>query len=454
MAMIEYIIYFGITISILVFVHEFGHFAAAKLCKMRTDAFSIGFGKRLFGWNKVIGFTWGALPKDYDGQGHTDYRLCLIPLGGYVKIAGMVDESFDTEFANKKPEPYEFRSKPTYQKLFVISAGVLMNLFLTFVIFWGINFLQGTPQYKTTTIGIVAEKSFADSLGFKSGDKILSVNNNKVKVWRDVLNQFLITNMGKDINVELLRNGKEVKFNIPAERLKQVKPENFFLNIEKTKVAITQVLPDSPAADAGVIPNDIFLKLNNRNLLLAEDAISIIKANPDKELPLTILRGTDTINTIVKPTLQGLIGVGIGYKYTGEINYKTYGFFESMRNSVVSIVNYTELTFVMVKRVVVGNIEVGQAFGGPIKIAKFATDSANAGLSSFLFFLAMLSLSLAIINIMPFPVLDGGHLVIILIEGIIRRELPIKIKIAIQNIGFVLLLMLMAVIIYYDFLSL
>lgn len=123
----DYIIYFLITISILVFVHEFGHFAAAKLSKMRTDVFAIGFGKRLIGWNKINGLTFGDLPKDYDGQGNTDYRICLLPLGGYVKIAGMVDESFDTEFANAEPQPYEFRSKPTILKLFVITAGVLMN---------------------------------------------------------------------------------------------------------------------------------------------------------------------------------------------------------------------------------------------------------------------------------------------------------------------------------------
>ena len=135
----EYVIYFAITIGILVFIHEFGHFAAAKLCKMRADVFAIGFGKRLFGWNKKNGFSFGELPKDFDGEGHTDYRLSLLPLGGYVKIAGMVDESFDTKFANEEPKPWEFRAKPTYQKLFVITAGVLMNLLLAIVIFWGVN---------------------------------------------------------------------------------------------------------------------------------------------------------------------------------------------------------------------------------------------------------------------------------------------------------------------------
>ena len=136
----DYILYFILTIAILVFIHELGHFLAAKVCKMRTDVFAIGFGKRLFGWNKINGFTIGDLSKDLDLEGHTDYRISLLPLGGYVKISGMVDESFDTEFANTEPQPYEFRAKPTYQKLFVITAGVMMNLTLTLVIFSGINF--------------------------------------------------------------------------------------------------------------------------------------------------------------------------------------------------------------------------------------------------------------------------------------------------------------------------
>ncbi|MGE5804396.1 MAG: M50 family metallopeptidase, partial [Ignavibacteria bacterium] len=195
----DYVIYFAITIGILVFVHEFGHFAAAKLSGMRADVFAIGFGKRLFGWNKITGFTFGELPKDFNGEGNTDYRLSLLPLGGYVKIAGMVDESFDTEFANKEPEPWEFRSKPVHKKIFVITAGVLMNLLLALIIFWGANFFQGKQVIETTAIGYVEPNSTADSLGFKTGDKILSVNNKKVDNWNEFESEFLINSMGKDV---------------------------------------------------------------------------------------------------------------------------------------------------------------------------------------------------------------------------------------------------------------
>ena len=138
----------------------------------------------------------------------------------------------------------------------------------------------------------------------------------------------------------------------------------------------------------------------------------------------------------------------------GEVNYREYGFGESLVKSITNIGGYTALTFKMLGNVIKGDVAFESSFGGPVKIAKFASQSADAGIVPFLLFLAMLSLSLAIINILPFPVLDGGHFVIILIEGIIRREIPIKLKLAIQNFGFVMLLMLMAYIIYTDIVTL
>ncbi len=159
------------------------------------------------------------------------------------------------------------------------------------------------------------------------------------------------------------------------------------------------------------------------------------------------------MNFVVKTSVDGLIGIGLGEIYTGEVYYKTYGFFDSITQSFVNISDYTKLTFTMLGRVIQGEIAFESAFGGPVKIAKFAAKSAENGFSTFLYFLAALSLSLAIINIFPFPGLDGGHLVIVVIEAIIRRELPLKAKIVIQNIGFFALLALMAYIIYIDIIS-
>ncbi len=166
------------------------------------------------------------------------------------------------------------------------------------------------------------------------------------------------------------------------------------------------------------------------------------------------MRDKDTINLAVTPGDDGKIGVGIRDAFTGKIEYKTYSFFGSFYYGWIDIVNITDLTFNMVGKVFSGDIAFGKAFGGPVKIAQIAAKSADNGILSFLYFLALLSISLAIINILPFPVLDGGHLVIILIEGITRKEIPVKVKIAIQNVGFVMLLLLMAFIVYNDIMNL
>ncbi len=450
----DYIIYFIITIGILVFVHEFGHFAAAKLSRMRTDIFAIGFGKRLFGWNKINGLTFGDLPKDFDGQGNTDYRVCLLPLGGYVKIAGMVDESFDTEFANKEPQPYEFRSKPTILKLFVITAGVLMNLLLAVAVFWYMNFTRGEQVIKTTQIGYVEEKSVAQQAGFKTDDIINSINNVKTNHWQDVVDNILLENLGKELKVKITRNGFDTTLTIASKLITEGLDDKFFLSYAFTRPFISTVFENSPAEKAGVTAGDLFLSLNNQDITSDQQVIGIVSSNKNVEMPLIILRDTDTIRTTVTPSSEGLIGISLSTAYIGPFDSRPYGFGESLIKSITDIGTYTQATLAMFKNVIVGDIAFNQVFGGPIKIAQFAAKSADSGIFAFMYFLAMLSLSLAIINILPFPVLDGGHFVIILLEGVIRKELPIKIKIAIQNAGFIVLLLLMAFIIYNDIISL
>ncbi|HXG38750.1 MAG TPA: RIP metalloprotease RseP, partial [Bacteroidota bacterium] len=170
MEFLNTLFYFVITIGILVFIHELGHFLAAKLFKMRVERFSIGFPPRAFG--KQIG--------------ETDYCVSWIPIGGYVKIAGMIDESMDTEFINQPPQPWEFRAKPIWQRMIVISAGVIMNILLAIVIFWGILLYQGKTVRPITEIGYVAPESPAAAAGFQRGDKILSINEKPVNYWDDV----------------------------------------------------------------------------------------------------------------------------------------------------------------------------------------------------------------------------------------------------------------------------
>jgi regulator of sigma E protease len=450
----DYIIFFALTIGILVFIHEFGHFAAAKLSGMRVDVFAIGFGRRLFGWNKKTGFTFGELDKDFDGGGNTDYRLSMLPLGGYVKIAGMVDESFDTKFASKEAQPYEFRSKPMWQKIFVITAGVFMNFMLAWIIFWGGNFFNERAIINTTTIGTVAYESAADSAGFKTNDKILAVNGEIVNDWEDLTTKLFINSLGEDVNVLIERNGMEKTLLVTRSNIPDYESQGDFLLPKGSVTSIGQVLDDAPAMTAGLKAGDICLTIKNTPVISHHQVTKLIKSNPQTEIPITVKRGVDTLTMAVTPGEDGMIGISITSRFEGDVKYTSFGFFESIYMGLADIVRYTDLTFNMLGKVFTGKVEFGKAFGGPVKIAQYAAKTADIGISSFLYFLALLSLSLAIINIMPFPVLDGGHLIIILIEGIAKREIPIRIKIAIQNTGLVILLLLMAFIIYNDILSL
>jgi regulator of sigma E protease len=448
------VIYFIITIAILVFIHEFGHFAAAKLSGMRADIFAIGFGKRLFGYNKITGFTFGDLPKDWDGQGNTDYRICLLPLGGYVKIAGMIDETTkDENLFHKEPEPYEFRAKSTPKKMFVITAGVLMNLLLALFIFWGISYYNGKMVTPTTTVGYVAPDTPADSLGFREGDRILSINDREVSTWEDVRAAIHIHTLGENINVRVERNGSVETIQAPRKSIPE-EDKAIFLIHDKTFPLITQVMPGSPAEEAGLQARDEFIAIKGKEIKTVTEVTEIISSSSNETIDVTVARETDTVTVAVTTGADGKIGVGLGYGYKGEREKIEYGFFEAFSAGWQEIERVTDLTFSMLGKVFTGRVEFGKAFGGPIKIAQVATTSAEAGFISFLYFLALLSLSLAIINIMPFPVLDGGHLIIIMVEGIMKREIPLKVKIAIQNVGVVLLLLLMAFIIYNDILSL
>lgn len=451
----EALLYFIITVGILVFIHEFGHFAAARLCGIQTDAFAIGFGYRLFGWNKVTGFSFGELAKDTDLKGHTDYKINLLPLGGYVKIAGMVDESLDTEFASKPPQPHEFRSKSTLAKVFVITGGVLMNLLLALAVFWGNNYFTGKTYSKTTTVGYVAEASAADSLGFKTGDKILAINGKQMKYWEDIRTEVFVSGMGLDLKFDVERNKEQATIIVPRKKVPQDESQGLFLHTENLKPVISDLLKGAEAEKAGIQKGDIILAINDTAIYSVQQSIAMISGAVDRDISVKILRGeNDTMNIAMNPGSDGKVGVILGgYIYLGETEQITYGMAESLGNGFRDMGNMSALTFTMLGRVITGDVEFKRAFGGPIKIAQFAARSADSGIQSFLMFLGLLSLSLALLNILPFPALDGGHLVMILIEGAMKREIPLKTKIIIQNAGFALLLVLMAFIIYNDLIS-
>ncbi|MBI5325576.1 MAG: RIP metalloprotease RseP [Ignavibacteriae bacterium] len=453
MGFLNDVFYLLLVISILVVIHEFGHFMAARLSGMRAEVFSVGMGPRLFGFNKITGFSFGKLAKDWDGGGHTDYRVALLPIGGYVKISGMIDESMDTDFIKQEPQPWEFRSKSTLQKAFVISAGVIMNTLLAILFFSAIALFNGKSLNKTTTIGYVESKSVAAAIGFKQGDKIVSVNGKSIGDWEQFFQLLAEKDFGNNKNVKVLRNGNEVSLKVEGTKIIKTisNQQHFGIYPSGTKILIMGVETLKPAGKAGMQAGDTILKINGETICLGNQFIRIVKSHKNSSLFIEWSRKGKIFGDSIKPTDKGIIGVQIDQDYFGPVKHVDYGLFESISVGADETYNTVVLFVGSVVQIIKGNVSLKQSIGGPIMIAKSATQSAQRGLSYFIRFMAVLSITLAIINILPFPALDGGHLVFIIIEGIIRREVPPKVKIVFQQIGFAVLMIFMAYILYNDF---
>jgi regulator of sigma E protease len=434
MQILETLFYFVVTLGVLVFVHEFGHFIAAKLTGMRVDRFSIGFPPRAFG--KKIG--------------ETDYCVSWIPIGGYVKIAGMIDESFDIEFLERPPESHEFRAKPIWQRMIVISAGVLMNLLLAVLIFWGINYVQGRTVRETTEVGYVTEKGPAANSGFHEGDKISSINGRPVSNWEDILSEMFLESVGSDVTVTILRNGQEQQLLVRHSDLMDPNPAVFGMLPAYTDIAVGVVEPGMPADRLGLKPLDVFKSLDGTPIRESEKVREIVRAHAGKPLTVEWKRGDELMSGTTTPTADGKIGISFGVRYYGPTTSVRYSFLEAFAKGCRDLSGLTVMLFRQVGQMITGKIAFSQSVGGPIKIAQMATQSAEMGLTAYFGFMAVLSISLAFLNILPFPALDGGHLFFLIYEAIFRREIPVKVKLGLQKAGFVLLLAFMAFVLYND----
>jgi len=435
MEVIKTIFYFAITIGVLVLVHEFGHFIAAKLSKMRVEVFSIGFGTRLIG--KRIG--------------ETDYRISAFPLGGYVKIAGMVDESLDTGFLGSKPEPYEFRSRPFYQKFFVITAGVIMNMLLAVFLFWAVFMVQGKTFRDVNEVGYIVPNSPAFEAGFKEGDKVLTLNGKRINYWDDIIRIAFVDDLNKDLLFEVQRDGEKKFILIPREKIPEFSSEEILGILPKhIETMVMAVEPGRPAEKIGIQPKDVIISANDERIYSPSQLTSIIRSNAGKEITLKIKRNDKIFEQKVTPDPDGRIGVQITGVYNGPVKKESYNPIEALWIGVRETYRVSALTISGIKQLITGKIPIQKGIAGPIRIAKFATQSADIGFTAFLGFMAILSISLAFLNIFPFPGLDGGHLAILIIEGIIRKELSYKVKIAIQQVGIVILIILMIFVLYND----
>jgi regulator of sigma E protease len=436
MQFLETAFYFIVTLGVLVLVHELGHFLAAKFFKMRVDRFSIGFPPRAFG--KKIG--------------ETDYCISWIPIGGFVKISGMIDESFDTEHVDKPPEPWEFRAKPIWQRMIVISAGVTMNILLAVFIFWGINYTQGKTVHDTTEIDYVIENSPAAKAGIEAGDKVVEIDGTPVTYWEEIFSHMYIESMGGDVTLSILRNSKKVRLLIPRSSIPEP-PEPFGIIPAHTEIVIGAVDPGRPADKLGLKPMDVILALNGTPVKYTHKVIELVQSSAGKPLLVEWRRGDQIMSGTTTPSDDGLIGIGLGERYTGPQTTLRYSLLEALPEGLKFMINITGVAVQQIWMIVSGQVAFSKSVGGPIKIAQIATQSAELGFVTYLTFMAFLSITLAVLNILPFPVLDGGHLVFLILEGIFRREIPVKIKLGLQKVGFAILIAFMAVVVYNDIIN-
>lgn len=434
MEVLNMLFYTGITLGILVFIHELGHFLAAKLTGMRVDRFSIGFPPRAFG--KQIG--------------DTDYCISWIPLGGYVKIAGMVDESMDTDFAQSEPQPWEFRSKPMWARMMVICAGVIMNILLAVLIFWSIHYVRGKDRIESTEIGFVQEGSPAALAGLLAGDRLIAVNGDRVTYWDEVQNLIYIENLGNDLNLTIERDGRENMIALRRQEFKEPSEEHLGFFVANTAAIVNAVELGMPAEKLGLRPADTLTAVDTIQIRNRQQLINYIKSHAGKPISMSWKRGSETMSQTATVSAEGRIGISIGSVYTGRMTHIRYSLIEALPEGIREIGQSVRLFALTVGKIFSGKTSVKESFGGPIAIAQIATQSAELGVMAFLWFMAQLSMSLAILNILPIPALDGGHLILLIYEKITRREIPHKVKLAIQQAGFILLLAFMAFVIYND----
>jgi len=442
MTFIELITTIGIFIGalmILVFIHELGHFLAAKLFGMRVERFSVGFPPRIWGFKK----------------GETDYCIGATPLGGYVKISGMVDESMDNEFLEQEPQPWEYRSKPVWQRIVVITAGVIFNMILAFVIFSGMIITNGKLVVPVENIdGIyVTEESILHEIGFRNNDKIIGVNGEEVPYFNDLVSASALTS--ENLNYQVVRNGEQLTIPVASSFLDSIQTRGFLDAELILPSSPSSIVSGSPAAEVGLQRGDKIVKFNNADVNYWIQLTSLIQSNPEgQSIDLGILRDGDTLSVSLIPT-DGTIGIyPPDLEIAGGVRID-YGFFESIGAGWQETADQTTGIIQGFARMISGDISVRQNLGGPIAIAnmtKQATDSN--GWIGFWTITALLSITLAIMNILPIPALDGGHLVFLIYEGITRKEPTEKVRIIAQNIGFFILVALMIFVVFNDVIKL
>lgn len=420
-------------LSIIVTLHELGHFLAARAFGIRVEKFFLFFDA----WNvKLFSFK----------KGNTEYGVGWLPLGGYVKISGMIDESMDKEALKQPAQLWEFRSKPAWQRLIVMLGGVIMNFILGVIIFAFIT-LHYEKQYlppEAINNGIYAY-DLAQEVGFKTGDKIISIDGEKVTRFKDVVTPLNL--MGSTILVD--RNGQEINIVIPDTFYKSYgKVKGLFLEPDNFSFTVDSLIPEGNAEKGGVLIGDKILKANDIPIVAFGDFKEITRGNKNKEIPVLIMRNQDTITMNLLVDSLGLVGIGVTNSPYKRTNYTILqGFKYGWKDGLgILAANAKGLG-----RIFTGEVKATESLQGPIGIANI-----YGGVwiwSRFWYLTGMISFILAFMNLLPIPALDGGHVMFLSWEAITRRQLSDKFMEKAQIVGMVVLIGLMVFAVFNDLLN-
>ncbi|WAG25876.1 sigma E protease regulator RseP [Vibrio alginolyticus] len=442
------LISFIVALGILVAVHEFGHFWVARRCGVKVEKFSIGFGKSI--WSKV-------------GKDGTEYSISMIPLGGYVK---MVDSRVDEVPEHEKH--LAFDKKPLWKRTSIVAAGPIFNFLFAIFAYW-LVFLIGISAVKPV-IGEVTPNSIVAEAGIESGMELKSISGIKTPDWESV-NMGLISHIGDDLMTVTLTSANEVgsevtktldlrEWKFDPETQSAMQSLGFAPYTPEVYRVIEQVSQGGAAEKAGVLPGDEVVAIGQQRVTEWKQVVQAVRSNPDTPLELTVLRQgyeqtltlTPGSRELANKEVVGFAGIAPKVAEWPE-SYRfdlQFGVFESIGKAVDKTGQVIGLTISMLKKLIVGDVGLNN-LSGPISIAKGAGATADYGLVYFLGFLALISVNLGIINLVPLPMLDGGHLLFFAIEAVIRRPVPEKVQEMGFRIGGAIIFSLMALALFNDF---
>jgi regulator of sigma E protease len=424
----------AVVLGIMILVHELGHFAAAKWFGVRVDVFSIGFGKRLAGFRR----------------GDTDYRISALPLGGYVKMAG------ENPLESSSGAPEEFMSHPRWQRFVIAIAGPAMNIILAVVLLTGVFMVHYEhPVFldEPAVIGWVLETSPAAKAGIEQGDRIVRIDGVQNPTWEDVMLKGMV-NSKQPLDVAIQRGNQVFE--------KQVQPQSDAGDqygsmgwLPDQPITVTELDPDMPAAKAGLKVGDEIVAVNGMAMRSLFSVIHLLQQNGGKPVDVTLVRGGQKLDLEVAPMLtedNGQKSYRLGFR-SEPVRVDKLPFAQALNRSLEENKKYSFLIVDLVHKMLQRKVSIKQ-MEGPIGIARASGDAARQpGWTPLLGLMAMISLNLGIFNLLPIPILDGGIILLLIIESVMRRDISIRIKERIYQTAFVFLILFFAVVIYNDLLK-